>query len=181
MSALAGNAEEDLAPGSNPDEAELCGRAGAVHARRPKEGEARRRGRGEAESLAAEFAEEDGCDEEDQDIEMEDRSGSKDNQRRSRRPRVSWTFVLETSIAGWLLESDLLTCHAVLVGSFSRPCTRRILHCLDQMAVYDDTKYAWLQGRQVYLLSRLYNESAVETGKKHGTLRKQRQLAACCS
>ena len=47
--------------------------------------------------------------------------------------------------------------------------------CLDHDgAVYDETKYAWLQGRQVYMLSRLYVEApagTVEDAQRHAWLR----------
>ena len=70
MSALAGNAEEDLAPGSNPTRRPSCGRTGAfTRGTCPKEGRGAQKRKRRSESLAAEFAEEDGCDEEDQDIE----------------------------------------------------------------------------------------------------------------
>ncbi len=46
--------------------------------------------------------------------------------------------------------------------------------CLDRDGdVYDETKYAWLQGRQVYTLSRLYVEAppdAVESARRHAWL-----------
>ena len=44
--------------------------------------------------------------------------------------------------------------------------------CLDEDgSVYDETKYAWLQGRQVYMLSRLYNEARASAEARASWLR----------
>ena len=164
MAAL-GVTDDDPAPASNSSESSLraaaLARARAGYSRDKEE--ARRRRRGEAESLAAEFDDEgDGFD--DDEGSKEDVAANINGQRggagrnvehcsRLRALASRWQADLYGSVMPFWLKHSIDRVHG---GYFT---------CLDHDgSVYDETKYAWLQGRQVYLLSRLYNEASCGDG-----------------
>ena len=135
---------------ANPDEAALRQQA-LIRARGnslalDQRAAARQRARNEMDDLEAEFADE-------ADFADEDTSNTRSSTHRARLDALAgrWESDLFGSVLPFWMRHSIDEKHG---GYFT---------CLDRDgSVYDETKYAWLQGRQVYMLARLYNEASTD-------------------
>ena len=135
---------------ANPDEAALRQQA-LIRARGnslalDQRAAARQRARNEMDDLEAEFADE-------ADFADEDTSNTRSSTHRARLDALAgrWESDLFGSVLPFWMRHSIDETHG---GYFT---------CLDRDgSVYDETKYAWLQGRQVYMLARLYNEASTD-------------------
>ena len=143
----------DAAPRTNPDEAalrqHLRQNARAASHTLNQRAAARRRARREMDDLEAEFADETDVDNVDIDATAATAAAAAASVRaRLKALADRWESDLFDSVMPFWMKHSIDDEHG---GYFT---------CLDHDgSVYDQTKYAWLQGRQVYMLARLYNEA----------------------